>query len=371
MSTQVSIKRILVLCSRLDMSGGIERSVVNISNLLSDHGHQVFILVLDEVSTVFYPLHDQVKVYRLNLRFGITEKGSSVSRKLSFGLDVLRLRQFFKTTKPDVILSTEYPFTVAGWLAGRGLSLRLFSREAFHFHGLAKSAFWKKLIDWIYPKLDAVICLNRDEEVFYKQLGCRTVVIPNYIRQQNIPDEPRENLLLTVGRLSYVKGADMITAIAEKVFQHVDRWLWLVIGDGDLEEQIRRDIHLKNLSDKIQLIPPTGHDLSDYYRKASLYVSTSRMEGFPNVLMEAMSQGLPCIAFDCPTGPRHLIDQDVNGVLVPTQDITSMSQEIISLIENPSVRMEQASNAKEKLTAFSPEKIYAMWEQLLTSKITR
>jgi glycosyltransferase involved in cell wall biosynthesis len=104
--------------------------------------------------------------------------------------------------------------------------------------------------------------------------------------------------------------------------------------------------------------------VADYYRQASLYLMTSRYEGLPMVLIEAMSFGLPLVAYDCKTGPAELIDDGVNGYLVPDDDAAAFSEGVIKLMLDPGLREHFSIAALEKSRRFSPERIYPQWQQL-------
>jgi glycosyltransferase involved in cell wall biosynthesis len=242
------------------------------------------------------------------------------------------------------------------------MKIRLISREAFHFRGLEKSNFWQKLIQLIYPKIDCIVCLNKDEETFFKQLKCTTAVIPNYVLQQNYSDAKREKILLTVCRLSFIKGADLIPAIAENIFRKIHDWKWIVIGNGELEETIRSEISRQKLAGQIELVTPGSCDIREYYEKASLYVSTSRFEAFPNVILEAMSYALSCVSYDCPTGPKHIISHNENGLLIQPNDVDAMANAIGELITNEEKRKALGRNAYQSISRFSPDEIYRLWD---------
>ncbi len=369
MTTDTLSKKILLLCSRLDMPGGIERSVVNIANLLQANGHNVTVLVLDQTPNLFYPLNPEIQLESLSLTFGITNEGITITRKISFLKDIKKLRTRLRIIKPELIISTEYQFTIAAYFAKKGLKIDLYSREAFHFNGLQKNQFWQTLIRWIYPRLNGVICLNEDEAALYKKIGCNTKVIPNYIAGNKLPSTTRKKLLLTVGRLSWIKGADLIPVIAEEVFQRFPDWQWLVIGDGQEEEHLHKELERRKLQDNIQIRVPASYELENVYKEASVYILTSRFEGFPNVLLEAMSFGLPCIAFDCPTGPRHIIHHNVDGILVANENGELMAKAIIRLIREENKRDELAKAAIVNIRRFSPENIYELWKRIIEKKL--
>lgn len=95
-----------------------------------------------------------------------------------------------------------------------------------------------------------------------------------------------------------------------------------------------------------------------------MYVMTSRNECLPMTLMEAMSCSTPCIAFDCPTGPRHIITNGENGLLIKNGDVEEMTNAVSLLIENEGLRKKMGEKAFENIQRFSPENIYKLWEQL-------
>jgi glycosyltransferase involved in cell wall biosynthesis len=356
-------KNILILCSRLDLPGGIERAIVNTANLLQEKGHDVSILILDTTATSFFPLNEQVKIAHENLNFGIIKTGNFISRKLDFFRHIKTLKQKFKELSPGVILSTEYPFTIAAYLAAGKLKTKIFAWEHHHFYHLPKSGFWKRMHKWVYPKANGVICLNEDEARLYQSLQCKTTVIPNFI-EQNEKARLTAKTFITVGWLSKTKGVDLIPSIAEKVFAKHPGWNWKIIGTGDEEQFLKQELKNRNLEKYVSVIAPTTHDLRNEYLSSSMYVMTSRFECFPMVLLEAMSHGLSCIAFDCPTGPRHIITNDENGFLIKPDDIDAFVNAIDELIVNDEKRKSFGMKAYESILQFHPDRIYKLWENV-------
>lgn len=110
-----------------------------------------------------------------------------------------------------------------------------------------------------------------------------------------------------------------------RVVAQAPDWRLLIIGDGPERDALRRQIEDAGLERQVSLLPATAN-VADYYRQASLYLMTSRYEGLPMVLIEAMSFGLPLVAYDCKTGPAELIDDGVNGYLVPDDDAAAFSE---------------------------------------------
>ena len=174
---------IAILCSRLDLPGGIERSVVNIVNLFAEKGHPVSLIILDNTDNSFYPIHSSIKIIQQSLSFGITTEGNIISRKVKLLSDVLKLKKIIKNCKAGMIISSEYPFTVAAVLARAKKYSRLYSWEHHHHAWLQKNKFWNFLCKQAYPKLSGVICLNKTEADHYKNIA-PAFVVPNFIENK-------------------------------------------------------------------------------------------------------------------------------------------------------------------------------------------
>ncbi len=353
---------IVLLCSRLDLPAGIERAVVNTAGLFAANGHAVTLLILDETAESFYPVPAAVQVKQLGLSFGITKQGNILSRKIRLLSDVLKLRKALKRLHPSLIICTEYPFVSAAILAGVRKYARVVSWEHHHFHELSRNSFWEKMFRNAYPKLFAVVCLNEEEQKLFRAVNKNPRVIPNFIEPGPVAS-PGNQLILTVGRLTAVKGTDLLLKTAKIILQKYPGWKWKLIGDGDLRQEVQDFIQKESLESKLILQLPAGPDIGSEYQAASLYVMTSRNECFPMTLLEAHAAGLPCISFDCETGPRHLIRSRENGLLVEKENPDKMAEAISFLIENPDTRSAMGKKSFEGVKQFSPEKIYARWRE--------
>jgi glycosyltransferase involved in cell wall biosynthesis len=359
----MSSTKVLIICSRLDLPGGIEKATVNVANLFALYGHEVTLLVLDETEKSFYAINKDIKLLQHPLHFGITSQGNFLSRKIAFLKHIKFLRKLIYSIKADVIVTTEYVFTVTAQLA-KNKDKKLFSWEHHHFHWLNKSKFWDLLCMKLYPKVYRVICLNKVEAELFSNIGCQTSVIPNFVLQQQKAVLSTKTIL-TVGWLINRKGVDLIPSIAKVVFQRYQDWKWRIIGSGEEYDTLMRSIKENHLAQKISIIPPSSPDLEQEYLNASIYVMTSRFECFPMVLLEAMSHGIPCISYNCPTGPADIIKHEEDGLLVDTENIKGMAEAICRIIENEELRMKMGENAHINVQRFSPENIYKLWDAVL------
>lgn len=357
---------IAIICSRLDQPGGIERACVNTANLFAENGHKVSLLVADVTSQSFYPLHATVELVQAALLFGMNSKQDLFSRKLSFIKDIIRLRTLALGLYPDVLIATEYPFAVAMVLAGLKGKMRLLSWEHFHFYELKKSRFWHWLVRICYPRLQGVVVLNKDEQILFRRLNIHCTVIPNFIPPATtiLPKAQRKRLLTIAHLSAYKKGFDLFPAVAGQVLLNNPDWEWKVIGKGDMEKPLLEFIDKENLQGRLLLQPPSSHDIESEYTAARVFVLTSRYECFPMTMLEAMRAGVPCIAFDCETGPRAIIQHGVNGLLVEKENIAALVSVLDSILKNETERENMGYAAAESVKAFSPDVVCKMWVNL-------
>lgn len=358
-------QHIVLISSRLDQPGGAERAIVNLANLLDSKGHRVILLVLDETAESFYTINPSVLMIQKNLNFGISEKGNKVSRKLDFYRHIQQLKKLLRQLHPDIVIGTEYHFSIASWLAVRKLPIRVFTWEHHHIHWLRKSRFWSLLFRKIYPQLDAVVCQNEREKKLHEAFGCNAYVIPNSVPLSG--DELstlEQKQILTIGWLINRKGVDLIPSIAEKVLPSHPDWKWKLIGNGPEQDSLRKKILEKGLSSQLIIEKPVSQDLRQVYLGSSIYVMTSRFECLPMVLLEAISYGIPCIAFDCPTGPADIIHNGEDGILVPLEEVENMAGAVNELINDREKRMRLGEQAFLQSKRYRPDRIYLAWKEL-------
>ncbi len=360
-----SAKHIIWLCSGIHLPGGTERANLNAAHLMLQKGYRVTIVVLDESAGSFYPLDPQINLVHRKFFFGIGGKGNLITRKISMLREFYKLKRLLIELKPHVIIATDYPFAVACVVTGLHRKSRVLSWEHHHYGWLKKSWFWNKMIRYAYPRLDSVIVYNKDETAWFEKWGCKTMVIPNFLTELPTINSESQPLILTVGWLIERKGVDMIPAMAEKILDKHPQWKWKVIGEGELEKQLRKEIAERGLQNRLIIQKPEHPLQANDYQQASVYVMTSRQEPFGLVLIEAMSNGVPCIAYNCETGPRHIIQDNEDGYLVPAFDTSAMEYCILKMIKDAGLRKQFGIRAKSNVKKFSADAVWLKWKILL------
>ena len=220
-----------------------------------------------------------------------------------------------------------------------------------------------------YPKLDALAVLSEDDRRTYEEafLAGRppVVYIPNAIPELGggLAD-PRNRVVVAAGRLTPQKGFDrLIPAFAQVAERHPD-WKLRIYGGGAKRKELQRLIAEHDLAGNVALMGTT-RDLGAEFAKASVFALSSRVEGMPMVLLEAMSKGLPIVSFDCPTGPRQLLTPGHDGLLVPNGDVDAFATTLLELIEDDEKRKRMAAAALETAHRYDLDVVGRQWNDLL------
>lgn len=266
--------------------------------------------------------------------------------------------------EPDIVIATEYPFAVTAALIGVQKKASLISWEHHHLYELTKNLFWEKMSSFTYPRLSFIVTLNEDEKKLFEKINKNVVVIPNFISAIKSVASPINKRILTVGRLTNVKGTDLLLKVAKIVLAKHPDWEWKLIGNGDMQESVETFIKEETLEQNLLLASPHSYELNDEYNRSAIYVCASRNESFGMTLVEAMASGIPCISFDCETGPRHIITNNEDGILVEKENPEKLAAAISTLIENEELRKKMGEKAVLNVQRFSPEIIYKLWEQV-------
>jgi glycosyltransferase involved in cell wall biosynthesis len=215
-----------------------------------------------------------------------------------------------------------------------------------------------------------VTLTERDKELYrtlYAPAGAVSR-IPNIIHSPGPSGAARRKEVLAMGRLSQEKGLDLLLAAWSIACQKLPDWTLRIVGDGQMREQL---VHLASaLGIETRVIfAPFSNDPFSLYSECGIFVLSSRFEGLPFVLIEAMTCGAPCISFDCPNGPREVIRNGVNGLLVPAEQVDALASAIVRLGEDPLLRHRLGSAARGVSKPFSEQRVTARWHEVLYGKM--
>ncbi|MEY3787585.1 MAG: hypothetical protein RLZ75_1792 [Pseudomonadota bacterium] len=351
-------------------SGGAERVTANLANYWARKGWDITVVTLASRDLDFYPLHPTIK--RVTLALAGDSKNALVGLKQNL-YRVLALRQILRQIQPDIALGMMTGANVLLALAALGLSnLCTVGSERTHPPQVPLGYLWERLRCYTYRLLNAVTVLTSESEDWIKSntYAQKVSMIPNAVFYPLLAQEPRVNpnnterkRLLAVGRLSEEKRfSDLIETFSNLAAKH-PHWDLVILGEGALRSELEQQIRALALEKRIFLMGRVGN-VGEWYESADLYVMSSRFEGFPNTLIEAMSYGLAAISFDCDTGPRDIIRHEIDGLLVPAGNIVALTAALDRLMSDEELRLRLAKRAIEVRERFSIEKITQLWEQL-------
>ncbi|ONK15452.1 glycosyltransferase family 4 protein [Streptomyces sp. MP131-18] len=217
-----------------------------------------------------------------------------------------------------------------------------------------------------YPRLDAVAVLtSRDREDYLRMApGTRVTRIPNAVHSlRQKPSTCASHIALAAGRLRPQKGFDLLIEAFAQLIDEFPDWQLRIYGTGDRHDQLRALIDQHHLYNHVLLMGRTDQ-LDEEMAKASMYVLSSRYEGLPMVLIEAMSHGLPVVSYDCPTGPADVISDGKEGLLLPPGDVPALAEGMRRLMGDEGLRARMGDAALGTVERYSPEAIRGQWTEL-------
>jgi GalNAc-alpha-(1->4)-GalNAc-alpha-(1->3)-diNAcBac-PP-undecaprenol alpha-1,4-N-acetyl-D-galactosaminyltransferase len=351
-------------------AGGAERVLSILAGRWAEEGRRVVVLVLwgDGSVDTFFRLPSNVEVRHLGL-----ERLRRSGAKLSMFRQLAGLRAAIADTAPDVVMALMDTVSVRTMLATRGLGVPVICVEHCDPATRPLRPFWEVSRRLTYPLADAVVTLSDDAMAFFPERIRRSgAVIPNPVlpaadRGVRLPAAPPT--LVSLGRLSAVKQIDVLLRIFARLAERHPDWQLNIWGDGPERERLAALIESLGIGTQARLCGATDRPL-EALRDGDLFVMTSRTEGFPMALAEAMASGIPAVSFDCPSGPRQLIRPEIDGVLVADGDEAAFEAAIERLMHDRSERLRFGANAREVVTRFSIDRVAAMWDELFVRVAT-
>jgi glycosyltransferase involved in cell wall biosynthesis len=320
--------------------GGAERVMSELANEFSNKKHEVHLCLLAG-GEHFYTLNKNIKVYN----FGFENKG--FINKLFLEIKIFfKLRNLFKSIKPNFILSFMTKYNIFTIIASSFLKVNVFISDR---NNPKKSISYslRLLRKLTYKYATGIIAQTYlSKKIIQKITKHKNIeVIPNPLKNIiKYPDIRREKIILNVGRMIPEKGQKYLIESFSKIENN--NWKIVILGDGPLYEALQEKAKELNLSEKVIMIGSVKN-IDKWLAKSSIFAFPSISEGFPNALVEGMSSGLPCISFDCDTGPRDIIHDGENGYLIPLKDIDIFSERLEILMNNENLRIEIGEKATE------------------------
>ena len=353
-------------------SGGAERVISNMANYWAAKGWEINILTFDDdKKKPFYDLDSQIS----HIPLGIA--GQSPNPIIGIWNNLTRiqpLRTAIIRSKPNVVISFLHQTNEIVLLATPWLNVPVVVSERNDPASETTGKVWVKLRQWTYPFADRIVVqTKRAGDYFSSKLQERICVIPNPVLLP--PDEKKisdkllsDRSLIGIGRLEPQKGFDLLLEAMAKLKDCYPEWTLTILGEGELRPQLESLRNELGLGDRVHLLGRVKNP-HEFLKQADIFIMSSRFEGFPNALCEAMACGLPVISTDCPNGPREIIRDGVDGILVPNEDVSTLATAMERLMSDGKERQRLADRAKEVTERFGLEKVMSLWELLINQVI--
>ena len=364
--------RIVYVTDAFAVCGGIERVLADKMNcLVENDGYKVTLVTVNQGDhPLSFNLHHNVCHIDLHVRMhqqyqfrGV--KRLLIRRKLK-KLFCSRLKEFVANVKPDIIICVKFDFI------GVLLKIKGSARLIVESHTLCRAeqidgsgfirrmhiSYFKKNI----TKADAVIALTEGDAKDWRKINSHVYVIPNIVQLNKDNNSLCDNKsVIYVGRICAQKDIDSLLSIWQIVHYCHHDWVLKMYGAGELEEEFRSKI--QSIDANIQVENPASDIISEY-KQNSMLLLTSFYEPFGLVLPEAMSFGLPVVAFDCPYGPADIITDGVDGFLIKNRDIDEFANKVCLLIESEELRRQMGNNGIISSQRYRADVIMPQWISL-------
>lgn len=372
----------IIYCVRsLFFSGGVERIITNKMNYLSEvYGYEIYVVTTDQrQKEVFFSLNKKIKHFDLEINYS-DDFNKNFFKRIPIYIQKQKehkekLEKTVKKIKPDILISLGYEEKYFLYkLKNKNIKVireyhlnknyMLLGKQKNFLYSLKSYYVYLKEI-FLVNKYDEVIVLTEEDKQQWKNKKIK--VIPNFINSIPQKISKCENKkVISVGRLDYQKGYDVLINIWKIISKKYPDWILEIYGEGPEKEKLQEKINRLGL-EKTLLLKGINNNIQEKYLESSIYVMSSRYEGMPMVLLEAMSYGLPIVSFDCPCGPKDLIKDKEDGFIVKFGNIEQMVEKIEELIVDEEKRKAFSRNARKNLEKFSREKIMQQWKNLFDS----
>jgi GalNAc-alpha-(1->4)-GalNAc-alpha-(1->3)-diNAcBac-PP-undecaprenol alpha-1,4-N-acetyl-D-galactosaminyltransferase len=352
--------------------GGAERVAATLINEWVRRGEQVTLLTIDSDDSDFYRIDTRVQRAALALNI------SSKNWRQSAAGNVRRvklLRAFVRRSKFDVIVSFGDKTNVLLLLATRGLKVPIVVAEHNDPRKWSIGVTAEVLRRLLYPRAGAVIVLTAGIGQWARQIVRNEAVrvIPNPVGEQCLRRSTpivrgKQHCIVAMGRMGLEKGFDLLLhAFALCVPRYPD-WTLRLIGEGTEQQRLRNLAAQLGLEQAVKFEPVTKEP-EKALRESDLFVLSSRSEGFPMVLLEAMACGLPVVSFDCMSGPKEMIRHGLDGLLVPPEDVEALAKAMAQLMGDEHERSRLAERAVEVTERFGLPRVMQMWSEVLSKAV--
>jgi len=362
--------RITLVISSLG-AGGAERVMSVMAGYWAENGQDVSLITLASPVSDFYALHPSVK--RIGLGLLVTSSHRLVKATLHNIQRLRQLRREILASRPDVVLSFVDTTNILTLLASVRLGVPVIVAEHTDPRHHPVGAIWTRLRYLLYPRANAVVVLTQALRAWAEGFLPQGIVhvIPNPVPVEllahggPVERNGHAHTIVAMGHLTRLKGFDLLlNAFARCAVLH-SNWSLIILGEGEERERLKQLALELGVGERVRM-PGRMPDPFEILRGADLFVLSSRYEGFPMALLEAMACRVAVICTQYPSGPEEIVQNEMNGLMVPTDDIEALAAAMHRLMLDPSERERLASCAVDVREKFGLERVMTMWDLLIT-----
>ena len=355
-------KHICFFIGSISNGAGTERITISLANLFVKRGYRVSVVSLCQSDPPFFSVHREINTYCIFTK--------PCAFTLYFFQIVRRLYLYLKKERVDILINVDVILAIFSIPLKLFLSsIKIISWEHFNYKsnlGISRRDWGRKLSQ---KYANAIVTLTKQDRSFYLEKRYNRAIvyaIPNFLdsfpsRYANM----NSKLVLAVGRYTYQKGFDILIEIWNEVktYPIAKDWKLRIVGNGEDREKLIAQAKSLDLLSSIEFCT-AQKDISNYYITSSIYVMTSRYEGLPMVLLEALSYGLPIVSYDCLTGPREIVSDNINGYIIPVDQKDFFIKKLIRLFESKDDRLDMQKKAIELSYQYSIDGAFNLWQEL-------
>lgn len=337
--------------------GGAERAIAELANYLAANGHEVTIFLLFK-QELFYHIDERVKIIE-------PEFSRATLNKYSYGLKTIGyIRASIKTINPDVILNFIFPSFFLLCTIGLVYPIYISIRNN-PANKIAFDPVWLRRLT--YRRAKGIIAqTSYAARVIFNQVKHHNIkVIPNYVKAVTKKEVIAQNNIITVGRLVAGKGHEDLIEIFAGLQNN--NWKLVFAGDGPLKESLQQKAHEAGIG-KQTVFAGFQPDIDSALQQSKIFAFCSYSEGFPNALLEAMATPLACISYDCNAGPADIINNGINGFLIPVGDKKMFAAKLQQLMNDEDLRTALSTSAAGSIKDFHPDKLAQSYLDFIAQK---
>ena len=338
--------------------GGAERVMVNLANQFDKDGY-IVVFVTSFRTKGEYILNKSVKHISLEK---VKNERSKIKRNVS---RIFKLRKICKSEKPDIMISFMAEPSIRSVLATVGLPVK----NLVSVRNAPEQEYAGKLLRFcgkvLLPFANGCVFQTEDAKKWFpRKLQEKSKIICNAVAPDffSIVRKPVKNCVVTCGRLEEQKNHIMLLKAFKNIIKSYSDAKLLIYGEGTLKSKLENYLYKNGIQENI-LFKGVNNKVQEALSEADIFVLSSDYEGMPNALLEAMAMGIPCISTDCPCGgPKMIMKNGENGVLVPVGDGEMMENAIIRLFKDDNLKNSLGDAAKKQAKEFAPDIVYKQWE---------